>query len=344
MTQVVPPAVVGRSVREDHVQQESAPGAAVATRTTRATRWGFGWALLAAATFGTSGTFASALIDTGWSPGAAVTARISIAALVLMIPAVVALRGRWYLLRRNLGMVTMYGLIAIAGCQVFYFNAVQHLSVGVALLLEYMAIVLVVGWLWFRSGQRPRRLTIAGSVAALLGLGLVLDLVGETRIDIVGVLWGLGAAVGLAVFFVLSARSDPELPPLVIASGGMTIGSVVLLALGAVGALPMTANVRDVNLAGHQVSWLVPILGLSVIAAAFAYIAGISAARSLGSKLSSFVGLLEVLFAVLFAWILLGQLPTAVQAVGGILIIAGVALVRVDELRAPDAGDPPPPA
>src|SRR6478672_2255442 len=156
----------------------------------RTTRMGLGLALVSAATLGTSGAFARALIDAGWSPGAAVTIRISIAALILAVPAVVMLRGRWHVLRRNLGMVTVYGLVAIAGCQVFYFNAVQHLSVGVALLLEYMGIVLVVGWLWFRSGRAPRRLTIAGSVASVIGLVLVLDLVGDTQIDLVGVLWG----------------------------------------------------------------------------------------------------------------------------------------------------------
>jgi len=210
---------------------------------------------------------------------------------------------------------------------------VQRLSVGVALLLEYLGVVLIVGWLWLRTGQRPRRLTIAGSVCALLGLVLILDLVGGTRIDIVGVLWGLGAAVGLAVFFILSARSDGELPPLAMASGGMTIGAVALLILGGLGVLPMAANTDDVDFAGRQVSWLVPVIGLSLIAAALAYVVGISAARILGSKLSSFVGLTEVLFAVLFAWAFLGQMPTAMQLAGGVLILAGVALVRVDELR-----------
>jgi len=257
----------------------------------RSTRMGFGLALISAATFGTSGTFASALIEAGWSPGAAVTIRISIAALILAVPAVIMLRGRWNVLRRNLGMVTVYGLVAIAGCQVFYFNAVQHLSVGVALLLEYMGIVLVVGWLWIRTGQPPRRLTIAGSVVAVVGLVLILDLIGDTHIDFVGVLWGLGAAVGLAVFFILSARSDSELPPLAMASGGMTICAITLLVLGAVGALPMAATTQDVDFAGRQVSWLVPVIGLSVIAAALAYVVGISAARILGSKLASFVGL-----------------------------------------------------
>ena len=109
--------------------------------------------------------------------------------------------------------------------------------------------------------------------------------------------------------------------------------------LGAVGVLPMAANTDDVVFAGRQVSWLVPVLGLSVIAAALAYVVGISAARVLGSKLASFVGLTEVLFAVLFAWLFLGQLPTVMQLAGGVLIIAGVALVRIDELRGPvDAG------
>ncbi|MEP6559669.1 MAG: DMT family transporter [Nakamurella sp.] len=301
-----------------------------------ATRAGFGLALLSAATFGTSGTFAKSLIDAGWSPGAAVTIRISIAALILMVPAILMLRGRWHVLRRNLTMVTAYGLIAIAGCQVFYFNAVQHLSVGVALLLEYMGVVLVVGWLWLRTGQAPRRLTIAGSVVALLGLVLVLNLIGDTQFDLVGVLWGLGAAVGLAVFFIVSAKSDPELPPLAMASGGMTVGALTLLILGAVGVLPMRASTADVTMAGRSVSWLVPVLGLSVIAAALAYVVGIAAARNLGSKLSSFIGLTEVLFAVLFAWVFLGELPTALQLAGGVLIVAGVALVRIDELRAPE--------
>lgn len=307
-------------------------------------RFGLLLALLTAAAFGTSGAFARSLIDAGWSPSSAVTARVTIAALVLLIPSVIALRGRWRVLRRNLPMITAFGLIAIAGCQVAYFNAVQHLSVGVALLLEYMGIVLVVGWLWARHRQRPRALTIGGTVVSVLGLALVLDLAGDATVDLVGVFWGLIAAVGLAVFFVLSAKSDPELPPLAMAGGGMAIGSVALLALSAVGVLPVAANTDDVVFAGHDVPWWVPVAGLSLIAAVFAYVVGIMAARSLGSKLASFVGLTEVLFAVLFAWLLLGQLPTVVQLIGGVLIVAGVALVRVDELRSEALDEPVVPA
>jgi drug/metabolite transporter (DMT)-like permease len=298
-------------------------------------RAGLGLALFSALAFSTSGALAKSLIDAGWSPAAAVTARISIAALVLAVPGLISMRGRWHILRREGAMVAAYGVIAVAGAQLFYFNAIRTLPVGVALMLEYLGIVLVVAWMWIRHGQRPRRLTLGGSAAALAGLALVLGVIGHVRLDLVGVLWGLGAGVGLATYFVVGSHSSEDLPPMALASGGMAIGAAVLLALGGVGALPMHATFGTVSVAGHRVSWVLPIVGLSLVAAVIAYVAGIVAARVLGAKLASFAGLAEVIFAVLIAWLLLGQLPTAVQLIGGALIVAGIALVRIDEMRSP---------
>ncbi len=294
---------------------------------------GLGLALLSAAAFSTSGSFARSLADAGWSPGAAVAVRVGVAAVMLAVPAVLALRGRWASLRRSSPSVVLYGLIAVAGCQLCYFNAIAHLSIGVALLLEYLGTVLVVGWMWLRHGHRPRRLTIAGTVTAVLGLAFVLDLTGEHRVDLIGVLWGLGAAIGLAGYFVLSGEDDNDVPPIAFACGGMTVGALTLLGLGALGTLPLHASRGPVELLGHSVSWIVPILGLSLLAGAVAYVAGIAAARRLGPKLASFIGLTEVVFAVIFAWLVLGELPTGIQLAGGVLIVAGVALVRMDELR-----------
>ena len=213
---------------------------------------GLAVAVASAAMFGTSGSFATSLIDAGWSPGAAVTTRISIAALVLLVPAVFQLRRVWPQLRaggrplllHTAKLVSVYGLVAIAGCQLFYFHAVQRLSVGVALLMEYLGIILVVGWLWLRHGHRPRRLTVLGSIGALVGLALVLDLTGSQHVDFVGILWGLGAAVGLAVYFVLSAREDSPLPPIAMACGGMLVGAVTFLVLGPGPRTPDACDVR----------------------------------------------------------------------------------------------------
>jgi drug/metabolite transporter (DMT)-like permease len=291
-----------------------------------------------AATFGTSGSFAASLIRAGWTPAAAVTARVVIATLLLTPAALSRLRFQ-PLTRPAVRAIALYGIAAVAGAQLCYFNAVAHLSVAVALLLEYSGILLVVLWGWARHGHRPRRLTVLGGLAAVTGLIMVLDLIGSHRIDAVGVLWGLGAAVGLAAYFVLSARGPGMGSPLVVAWGGLAVGAVALGAAGAAGAIRLRADRRDVTLLHHQVSWLVPVLGLSIVAAVVAYLAGIVAARLLGAKLASFVGLTEVLFAVVFAWLLLGQHLDGMQIAGGALVVAGIALVRFDEVSAV-----PPPA
>jgi threonine/homoserine efflux transporter RhtA len=117
-----------------------------------------------AGTFGMSGIFASALISSGWSPAAAAIARIAGSAILLAVPTVVQLRGRWALLRREAGRVMVYGLVAIAGGQLFYFNAIESIPIGLVVLPEYLGVVLVVGWLWVARGQRSGRLTVAGVV------------------------------------------------------------------------------------------------------------------------------------------------------------------------------------
>lgn len=293
---------------------------------------GLGLALVSAASFATSGPFAKALAEAGWSPGAAVTVRVVGAALVLLGPAVVLMRGRWHVLRANAAHVVGFGLVAVAACQLFYFNAVQTLSVGVALLLEYLGIVLVVLWLWLRHAQRPRRWTLTGVALALAGLVLVLDVSGGVRVDVGGVLWGLGAAVGLATYFVLSARDTGGLPPLVLAAGGLVVAAVTLVLAGGLGVVPLEWSTDPVSLAGVPVPWWAALVGLCLLSTSFAYATGVTATRRLGSKLASFVGLTEVMFSVLFAWVLLGELPLPMQLVGGGLIVAGVVAVRYDEL------------
>jgi drug/metabolite transporter (DMT)-like permease len=293
---------------------------------------GLALAVLSGATFGTSGSFASSLIDTGWTPGAAVTARVVVAAVLLTVPALLQLRSR-PVPPRATRTVVLYGVVAVAGAQLCYFNAVAHLSVAVALLLEYSGILLVIAWGWARHGHRPHRLTMAGGAASLAGLVLVLDLAGSHHVDLAGVLWGLGAAVGLAAYFVIASGTEDALPPLAVAWGGLAVAAVLLGIAAASGLLPVHATRTDVTLLDQRVSWIVPVIGMAVVAGVVAYLAGIAAARRLGAKLASFVGLTEVLFAVFFAWLLVGQRLNAVQLVGGVLVISGIALVRLDEMR-----------
>ncbi|MEW1954761.1 DMT family transporter [Terrabacter sp. NPDC080008] len=296
---------------------------------------GVATALASAAAFATSGAFGKSLLIGGWSPGAVVMMRISLAALVLLGPALWSLRGRWPALRRNGWLVVGYGLAGVAGCQLAYFNAVTHLSVGVALLLEYLAPVLIVGWLWARHGQRPRRLTTVGVGLAVAGLLLVLDVMHAGSVSAVGVMWGLGAAACLVLYFLLADHVGDDLPPLALAGGGLLVGALSLGLAGWLGVLQMTRGAGRVSVGGAVVPWWMPVLVIALVAAAFAYVAGIAAVGLLGAKVASFVALTEVLFAVVFAWLLLSELPTLVQLVGGVLIVAGLVAVRVDESRRP---------
>lgn len=299
-------------------------------------------AFASATSFGLSGVLARGLLDTGWSAGGAVTVRILIAAAVLLLPGALALRGRWHLARDNAGLVAVYGISAVAGAQLCYFYAVTYMQVSVALLLEYTAPVAVVLWLWLRHGHRPSGLTVLGAAIAAGGLVLVLDVVSGADLSVVGVLWALGAMVGAASYFVISADHGNGLPGISLAAGGLLVAGAVLLAAGAIGWLPLHASTAAAVYDGHSVPWWLPVLALGLVTAALAYVTGIAAGRRLGSRLASFVALGEVLAAVVFAWLVLGELPRAIQLTGGLLVLAGVVVVKLGEGRAPLLVEPLP--
>ena len=293
---------------------------------------GAGWALAltSAASFGLSGPLGRGLMDAGWSAAAAVAVRVLLGGAVLVPVAVVQLRGRWGVLRRYLPLIVLFGAVPVAGCQLAYFTAVQHIPVGVALLIEYTAPLAVVGWLWLRHHQRPTRLTVVGAAIGIVGLLLVVDPAGGGT-DLVGIVAALLAMVGAAFFFVLSSRPLDGLPGTALAAGGLLVGGVMLLLAGAVGIVPLTATAAPVAYAGFTAAWWVPVVLLGVVTAALGYGSGIGATRRLGARLTSFVMLSEVLATLVFAWLLLAQTPGPVQLLGGVAIVAGVVVVRRGE-------------
>ena len=286
--------------------------------------------LASCAAFGTSGPFAKSLMTAGWSPGAVVLIRIAGAALVLAPFGLWDMRGRWGVLRSELPLAAFYGTLAVAAAQLGYFQAVSRMPVGVALLIEYLGIIIVVLWVWALTRRAPHRLTGVGIVLALAGLALVLDVTGQSTPSLVGVLWGLLAAVGLAGHYVLAGRPT-ALPAVAFAGVGLTCGAVVLALAGLVGVLPMEAGASTVVIAGASAPAWVAFAELVLVAAALAYVLGILGARHLGSTLASFVGLTEVIFAVAFAWVLLGELPGLIQLIGGLVLLSGVVAVRLGE-------------
>lgn len=290
--------------------------------------------------FGTSGAFVKPLLEAGWSPTAAVTARALTAGLVLLPFVVYSLRGQWSLLLRARWPVLGMGLVGVAVTQVLYFAAVQRIPVATALLIEFLAPLLLVAFTWAVSRRTPAPVVLAGSVLAVGGLVLVIGPGALQAVDPIGLAAAFGAAIGCAVYFVIAARPNEGLPPVALAGAGLLLAVPVLALGGAIGLLPFTATFADVALLGTTTAWWVPLLVVAVFGTALAYASGITASGILGSRVASFIALLEVVSASLFAWLLLGEELTGLQLLGGLLILGGIASVRAERPKVPAAAEP----
>ncbi|MFC4950640.1 EamA family transporter [Pseudonocardia sp. GCM10023141] len=291
------------------------------------TRAGLALAVVSALTFGTSGPFAKALADTGWSSSGIALVRIGGAALILLMVLAIVRPGVVAALRADGPALVLYGVLAMAFVQLAFFNALRTLPVAVALLIEYTGPVLVIAWVWVVRRQPPSRRTLGGATVAILGLTLVVQLWDGVGIQVEGLLWGLLAAVCQASYFLLADRAGSATPPLVLAGVGMTVGAVVVGLLGIVGLMPIVINTAapEVLLAGTNVGWPVTATLLVVVSSVIAYLTGVLAIARIGASRGALVALLEVVASAIASWLLLGEVPTAMQIVGGGLILVGVA-------------------
>ncbi|MFF1572283.1 DMT family transporter [Leifsonia sp. NPDC058292] len=309
----------------------------------RSTSLGLVIAVIAAATFGLSGAFVKPLLEAGWSPVAAVTVRALTGGVVLAPVAIVALRGRWSALWRGRWRVLGMGVLGVAATQVVYFAAIQRIPVSTGILIEYLAPLLLVAFVWVTTRRAPKPVVLIGSVIAIGGLIMVVSPDGSTQLDPLGLTLAVLAMIGCAGFYVIAGRPSDGLPPVALAAAGLLLGGLMLAVVGATGLLPFTATFGDVELFGQASPWWVPLVVVGVFATAIAYATSITATEMLGSRLASFVGLLEVVAATFYAWLLLGEALTVPQLLGGVLILAGIAFVRAEKPEPQPAAPAPRP-
>ena len=292
-------------------------------------------AVISAATFGMSGAFIKPLLEAGWSPAAAVTVRALTGGIVLAPFAILSVRGNWGVLWRSRWRILGMALVGVAGTQLVYFAAIQRIPVGTSILIEYMAPLLLVAVAWVSTRRVPKAVVLIGSVVALVGLVLVVSPGGSGSFDALGLAFAIAAMVGCAGYYVIAARPNDGLPPVALAGFGLLIGGAVLALVGATRLVPFTATFGTVHMFGNEVAWWIPLLIVGVVATAIAYAASITASEMLGSRLASFAGLLEVVAATFYAWLLLGERLTIPQLIGGVLILVGIGFVRSEKADAP---------
>ena len=299
---------------------------------------GLGLAVGSAIAFGGSGVAAKPLIEAGLEPLHVVWLRVAGAALV-MLP--VAVRHR-ALPRRRPALLVGFGLLGVAGVQAFYFASISRMPVAVALLLEYLAPALVLGWVRFVQRRPVTRAAVLGVVLAVAGLACVVEIWSGLRFDALGLLLALAAACCQVGYFVLSDQGgdgDDAPDPLGVIAYGLLVGALVLTAVARPWRLDGAVLTRTADLNGTEVpAWLL-LTWIVLIATVVAYVTGVVSVRRLSPQVAGVVACLEAVVATVLAWVLLGEHLSPAQIAGGAVVLLGAFIAQSS---APVQGSPEP--
>ncbi|MCC5582116.1 EamA family transporter [Microtetraspora sp. AC03309] len=286
-------------------------------------------AVASACCFGFSGPMARYLGAAGLTPTEAVWVRMAGAGLLLVVALAIVRPKALRIPRDRLLFVAAYALIAVAAVQGLFFFVITRLPVGVALLLEYTAPVLVVVWVRFVRGLRLARSAYLGAVVAVAGLAVVVEVWDGIRLDALGLMAGLVAAACCAGYFLMNdAFSDDDMDPLGLIAWGMTGAAVALLPLSRPWNIDWAAFGRTATVGGHTLPVLGAALWLILVATVAAYITGVIAVRRLSAAVGATVATLEVIAGAVIAWFLLGERLGGAQIVGGAVVLAGALLAQ----------------
>jgi drug/metabolite transporter (DMT)-like permease len=296
-------------------------------------------ALASAAAFGGSGVAAKPLIEAGLDPLHVVWLRVTGAALV-MLP--VALR-HTDALRRRPGLLAGFGLLAVAGVQACYFAAISRIPVGVALLVEYLAPALVLGWVRFVQRRPVSRSAAFGVVLAVAGLACVVEVWQGLRFDSLGLVFAIGAACCQVGYFVLADHGgdgDDSVDPLAVIAYGLLIGCAVLTVVARPWQLHWDVLARQVPLGDKTVPAILLLAWIVLVATVVAYLTGVVSIRRLSPQVAGVVACLEAVIATVLAWVLLGEHLAVPQLVGGAVVLLGAFIAQSATPKAPASADP----
>ncbi|MEV1003111.1 EamA family transporter [Nonomuraea sp. NPDC050202] len=280
--------------------------------------------------FAFSGPMAKYLDAAGLTPIEAVWTRMAGAGL-LLVAVLAAVRPRALRIPRSrVPFVGLYAVVAVAGVQSLYFAAITRLPVGIALLLVYLAPVMVVAWVRLVRKVRLARAAYVGAVVAVAGLVLVVEAWQEIRLDVLGLALGMLAAACSAGYFLMNDSFGDDLDPLGLIAWGMAGAVVVLTPFARPWDLPWEAFTVSVTPSadGLTLPVVVAYLWMVVVATVVAYILGVSAVRRLSAAVGVTVASLEVIGGGVVAWGLVGETLGGFQIVGGLIVLSGALLAQ----------------
>lgn len=274
--------------------------------------------------------------------GAVPLASVRIAGTALVLGAVMVLTGRARTLRvtwRELPLLAVYGVAGVGLVQVSYFVAIERMPIGLALLLEYLAPLLVALTARFVLRERVSGLLWPALALSLGGLALALQLTGGgDGLDPVGVAAGLVAAVSFAAYFLIGERLVQHRDPLSTTFWGFAIPAVLATVLAPWWGTLAEASRVSVELpevlGGGSVGLLLLVLWVILLGTLSPFAAETAALRYIPATTVTVVATLEPVGAAVLAWWLFGESLTALQVLGFSLVLSGVTLALYARARA----------
>ena len=299
-------------------------------------RLALGYTLLLTGTllFALNGTVVKSILLSGVSAVTLSETRAMGAFVILFAIVAITRPGALRIRRNEWKLLLAYGVIGVSMTQFLYFVAIERMPIGIALIIEFTAPIWVVLWVRFGRRQAVKGTVWVGLLLAILGLALIAQVWQGFTLDGLGVAAAFGAAIALALFFILgehARRGDPPRDAISLTMWGM--GGAALFwvvvppwSLSAWGAYAgMSEPLAGI---GPQLPLWVLTLWMVVMGTVVPFALAMKALGYISAAQASIIGMTEPLIASIIAWIALAEVFTPVQMVGGVVVLVGVYLAE----------------
>jgi drug/metabolite transporter (DMT)-like permease len=231
--------------------------------------------------------------------------------------------------RREIPTLIFYGVFGYAMVQLGYFIGIaQGVPLSLVLIIDFTAPIWIVLWIKFvRKGAVANDMWVAIALS-LLGLIFVAKVWEGFTFDLFGTLGALGAALALAVYFLMSQSQGTKRSAQAMVVWGMGIAGLFWSIVLPIWNFPTQIFTTSINLQGRFSDYSAPgwllIAYIIVFGTMVPYLFVVGGIRRLSASTSSVIGMLEPVLAGAFAWIWLSQSWSAIQLVGGVIVLIGI--------------------
>jgi len=284
--------------------------------------------------FALNGTVSKSLLLTGIDAARLSQIRVSSAFLMLFLLIAITRPAALRITKKELPVLLVYGVIGVAVTQYLYFVALQTLPVGVTLLIEFTAPIMVA--LWFRFGMRQatRKTLWVGLVLALTGLAIVAQVWLGFTLNVFGVTAACVSAIALALYYVLADKQLHSAHPRDVVSltmWGFGASAAFWAILQPWWSFPW-ASLTGVGYPLGPDDGAFPIWALLacllVLGTTVPYLLLVTSMRHIRASQASVIGMIEPLIAIAIAWLALGEVMTPVQIIGALIVLFGILLAE----------------